>query len=239
VIAISPNGGQDLLDRMIDLGFVPNPEHPDEMFNPRDQIHVGRYTQFIQSDLKSSDPCPRLSSVRNKNFFLLEGENLILMLTQFKYTDRATNQTDRTWNVAYCSGIAELRGKETSIDLVNQSISVCPSAEVLKRFPTKQAKSWKRFLPRADPSLQVRADLSRFYNYIRCTSQVELLMRDAEIFAYEIVGEPTVAPAKIQIAIKEIERARLIFYSCGVAIWVKCLIFQESRARFHPNVVPR
>jgi surface polysaccharide O-acyltransferase-like enzyme len=32
---------------------------------------------------------------------------------------------------------------------------------------------------------------------------------------------------------------KLIFYSCGVAIWVKCLIFQESRARFHPNVVPR
>src|SRR5450759_4933715 len=32
---------------------------------------------------------------------------------------------------------------------------------------------------------------------------------------------------------------RLIFYSCGVAMWVKCLIFQESRARFHPNVVPR
>ena len=29
------------------------------------------------------------------------------------------------------------------------------------------------------------------------------------------------------------EIAKLIFYSCGVAMWVKCLIFQESRAGFH------
>ena len=32
---------------------------------------------------------------------------------------------------------------------------------------------------------------------------------------------------------------KLIFYSCGVATWVKCLIFQESRIGFRKNVVPR
>jgi serine/threonine protein kinase/DNA polymerase III delta prime subunit len=208
VVAISPGGGPELLERMVDLGFVINPDNPDDTFNPRDPIHVGRYTQFIQSDLNAAEPCPRVSSVRNKNFYLLEGRNLILMLTQFKYTDRTTNQTERTWSVGYCSGIAELRGKESSIELMNQPISVRSIADVLKRFPLKHVKTWQRFLPRIDPSSQMRADLSRFYNYIRCTNQIELLMRDAEIFAYELVGEPIIAPAKIQITIREIERAR-------------------------------
>src|ERR1019366_5971563 len=49
-----------------------------------------------------------------------------------------------------------------------------------------------------------------------------------------------VVPTPVRIlAVDDLRLLRLIFYSCGVAMWVKCLILQESRARFHPNVVPR
>src|SRR5665811_2098551 len=38
---------------------------------------------------------------------------------------------------------------------------------------------------------------------------------------------------------KGVRQFKLIFNSCGVATWVKCLIFQESRAGFREYVVPR
>src|SRR5450759_4811381 len=39
--------------------------------------------------------------------------------------------------------------------------------------------------------------------------------------------------------LEEAGAPKLIFYSCGVVTWVKCLIFQGPRVGFRQNVVPR
>ncbi|HZP75413.1 MAG TPA: AAA domain-containing protein [Pseudolabrys sp.] len=207
VLAVNPDN-TDLLSYIMDLGFVPNSENVEETYNPRDALHVGRVVSFIQKDLDDAEPSIRISAVRNRSLFILEGQNLVLGITPFQFTDRNSNQTERTWNVAYCSGLAELRGAEASTEFSTPGIEVRSAAEIRKRYPLRISKNWEKYLPRADLAAKLRAGLSKFYSYIRCTNQIELLLMDAEIFAYELVGEPKLQETKQTITIKEIDRSR-------------------------------
>ena len=166
ILALNTNS-IELVNSASESGFSANPEDPDEPFNPRDALHVGRLVRFVQEDIDQADPSVRISSVRNRNLFILEGEKLVLGLTQFQFTDRMTNHPERTWNVAYCPGVAELRGSESSIEFSSPKIQVQSVSEVRKRFPPKNPKNWQRYLPHVDLASKMKADLSRFYNYTR------------------------------------------------------------------------
>ena len=113
ILAVDTNN-IELSSQMREFRFVPNEQNPDEPFNPHDPMHVGSYTRFIQDDLRAAEPCPRISSVRNGNFYLLEGQNLVLRLIQFRYTDRTTNRSNRTWNVGFCSVQPQARPYKTT-----------------------------------------------------------------------------------------------------------------------------
>jgi hypothetical protein len=207
LIGIDPKN-HSVVDAALGLGFLPDPSDQEIAFNPLDRIHVSRLCEFLADDINGADPCVRLSSIHNEDFFIVEGNRLILTISEFEYTNKITYKTERTWDVAFCFGAGFLRNKEASSDLIGEKIAIRPVGDLKKQMPLSSGEGWKNLLPRVDPAWVLRADLNRFYNFIRCTNQLELLVRDAEIFAYELFGEPTQEAARLTIKIREVERER-------------------------------
>jgi hypothetical protein len=184
VLVIDPKSNDALVSQCLEVGFIPNPEDPTEAFNPHDFVHTANLTSFIQADLKNA----QLYALPNSEVRLLVGADLGLRVAQFQSYDTGTQRS--TWDLAYCFGVSELRKNEggpACKELPESVIAVRTTRQVAKgRTFRQQAQSWERFLPTIDRTQQLRASLSRFYEFIRCTNQLELLIRDAEIFAYQL-----------------------------------------------------
>ena len=86
VVVINPGTCQDVYERALDLGFLPNPEKPHDPFNPHDILHAANLTRFVRRDLVRA----QLFAVPRASYFLLVGERLTLRITPFEYTDRRT-----------------------------------------------------------------------------------------------------------------------------------------------------
>jgi KaiC/GvpD/RAD55 family RecA-like ATPase len=207
VVAINQSANHDLVARSIELGFQPNPDRPEDPFNPNDPLHTAGLTNFIQQELAGA----QLYAAPGVTFHLLVGGRFVLILTPFEYVDRDTNDTVRTWDVAFSSGLAELRwndGGTACVDLPQRSVVVRTRKQVLTDRTIRQnARSWERFLPSVDKTAQLRANLARFHEFIRCTNQIELLIRDSEIFRYVIV-ERSNADGVERLTIQEAHRPR-------------------------------
>jgi hypothetical protein len=207
VVVINPSTNRELLDRATDLGFIPNPEKPEDPFNPNDIIHTVNLTSFVQQDLARS----QLYAVLGDKFYLLVGSKLILKLVSYEPVERDTDSTVRKWELAFCTGPGELRwneGGSACVDLPRESVVVRTKKQVRSDRAVRQnVRSWERYLPSIDRAVQLRASLARFHEFIRCTNQLELLIRDSEIFRYRLVNR-TVEQGVERITIEEAPRAR-------------------------------
>ncbi|MFD8550521.1 AAA domain-containing protein [Streptomyces fradiae] len=184
---------------------------PTEMFNPRDAMHTAALTRFVQQDLNSQGA--RLYAVRNQHFFMLLGDRLQLRIGQYRDRDLGAGETEATWKHARVLGVGELRG--ASDDAVSVlppgSVTVLNILQNLRRTePTllQNASSWERRLPKVDKAAKQRAELEKFCAFVRVTNQIELLFRDAELFAYRIVDRTVTDSGKEEITIEELERLR-------------------------------
>ncbi|MFF1777646.1 AAA domain-containing protein [Streptomyces virginiae] len=179
------------------------------MFNPRDAQHVTALTGFVQKDLNSQGA--RLYPVRNQQFLLLLGDQLQLRIGQ--YRDLGAGETEPTWRHARVVGTGELRGASDNAltTFPTGSITVLNIRQNLRRTePTllQNASSWERRLPKVDKAEEQRAELERFCAFVRVTNQIELLFRDAELFAYRVVERTNTDGGKEEIVIEELERER-------------------------------
>ncbi|MFG2305453.1 AAA domain-containing protein [Actinacidiphila glaucinigra] len=182
---------------------------PTQMFNPRDDAHVAALTRFVQRDLNGEGA--KLYLVRNQHFLLLLGDQLQLRIGQ--YRDLGAGDTEPTWKHARVLGVGELRG--ASDDGVTSfppgSITVLNIRQNLRRTePTllQSASDWERRLPSVDKAAKQRAELDKFWAFVRVTNQIELLFRDAELFAYRVVEHTVTDGGKEEITIEELERER-------------------------------
>ena len=207
LVVVVNTSTRDIIDRVAELGFVPNPEQTHDAFNPQDVLHWARLTTFIQQDLTSA----QLYAVAGARFFILVGAQLVLQLTEFEYTDPDTNATVRNWNFAYSQAVTDLRwneGGSAAVSLPTNGVVVRSKRDVIRNRTIRQnAKSWTRYLPKINPSSQLRAILARFHEFIRCTNQLELLIRDSEIFRYTVL-EKKVSAGVERLTIKEQPRSR-------------------------------
>ena len=206
VVVINPGTSQDLFERALDLGFLPNPDKPHEPFNPHDVLHEANLTSFVQKDLARA----QLYAVPRANYYLLVGAKLTLRITQFEYTDRGTNSATRTWNLAFCQGVGELRwndGGSACVDLPPSSIVVRTRRHASNPSVRHNTRNWEGLLPTIDRAITLRASLAQFHDFLRCTNQLELLIRDSEIFHYRVVSDNSDEGLE-RIVIKEITRKR-------------------------------
>lgn len=184
LVVVVNTATRDIVDRTIELGFIPNPDKVHDAFNPYDLLHSANMLMFIQRDLQSA----QLYAVPNAPFYVLVGKQLVLRLTQFECTDEVTGASVRSWTFAYCQSVTDLRWNEggtSSVTLPVDGIVVRSKRDVVKNKAIRQnAKSWNQYLPTIDHAVQLRASLARFHEFIRCTNQLDLLIRDSEIFRY-------------------------------------------------------
>lgn len=187
IVVITPMN-TDLLENAHNAGFEPNPQQPHDAFNPNDLFHVERLRAFLQEQLQE----PQLYAVSNANFFLLVGAQVILRIGPYETFDSDNNPT-RTWALAWCIGSGELRANDGGAQctrLPKGQVVVRTKRDVQSdRNARQQARSWERVLPKIDKPAQLRASLARFHDFLRCTNQLELLIRDAEIFRYRITSQ--------------------------------------------------
>lgn len=205
ILAYNPTVNLNLIERVQEAGFVANPHQPLELFNPRDIVHCTNLSTFIQQDLAGA----QLYLVSDA--YVLIGEELSLKITRLRERDRRSGEETYTWDVAYCIDVMDLRWSEGGTacrELPRGSVIVRAVSEVRSDSNERaRAQNWERYLPSVDKSSKLRASLAQFHDFIRCTNQIELLMRDAELFQYEIVNRSVKSHVET-LEIREVERSR-------------------------------
>ena len=230
-VVIHPPASGRILERAQESGFMPDPEEPNTSFNPNDLLHVARLTDFIRHDLAQ----PQLYAVPGARFYVLVGSRLTLQITRFEYTDRATNTRVRTWNFAFCPDVAELRwndGGSACVHLPPGGVVVRTRRDVLSRSIRQDARDWEAYLPTIDEAVALRANLARFHDFIRCTNQLELLIRDSEIFRYRVLNSESEDGLE-RLVVEEVPRERQAapFYQMEGGMTEYLLREVESRKR--------
>src|SRR5260370_7292856 len=86
-------------------------------------------------------------------------------------------------------------------------IAVRTAEHVLRdRTIVQGSAPWDDILPQIERGAELARDLSRFHEFIKATNQIERLLRDAEIFPYEIISGPDAIEGQERITIRERSR---------------------------------
>ena len=201
---------QSFVDYLLEEGLR---EHlqlmPTQTFNPSNEFHSQGACTFIQRDLDDALLC----AVPSQPYFLLIGRRLILRIAQY----RNPRDGSATWQMAFCLGPGELRNSEGGAGctpMPEGRIAVRTSEHVLRdRTIVQGSASWDNILPRIERGAELARDLARFHEFIKATNQIEILLRDAEIFPYEVIAGPEVVEGREQVTIRErprVEQRRVL-----------------------------
>ncbi|MBN2286672.1 MAG: AAA family ATPase [Tissierellales bacterium] len=209
LVVVYDSRNSDLAERVAEVGFIPNPKNPHEAFNPYDINHSVNLSHFIQNDLKEA----QIFYLNDKDYILV-GQKLALKITRYKKIDFNRSQPDQySWDAAYVLDVVELswsEGGNAQKELPPESIIVRTGIDIRNQPTTlSKSQSWKRHLPQKEKSASIRASLALFHDFIRCTNQIDLLIRDAELFLYERVSRKVVSQVEI-VKIREIARERTV-----------------------------
>jgi hypothetical protein len=199
-----------LINAAREAGFAPSAEDPLKAYNPLDPEHVASLARWLRRDFFGAEL--HTFARRRRTQHLLVGQRLTIRIGQFVVRDRATRTETLTWRAVRSQGPATLALGENEpaarLRVPGARLSVVAESD-LARSPRRlqEAGSWDAFLPELDESDGLRADLARFHEFVRCTNQIELLMRDAEIFAYRVVSRSSTDGVD-QLVLEEVPRAR-------------------------------
>ncbi len=204
LLAINPRDDV-LVDAALEAGYKPDEgQASSEEWNPNSLIHVSRLKSFLQQDLVGAT----IYEIPNSPRYLLVGKRLRLAISAFSEL-QPDGQSSESWDVAFCQFTSELRGSEPSnTNLGERDVWVKTVSEVHReRSVRQQTESWETSLPKAGKADRLRANLERFHYFVRCTNQIELLIRDSEIFQYKIVERSEQGTVE-RIEIEEVDRKR-------------------------------
>lgn len=201
-LVVNPNN-QGIADYLVDNGLK---EYlglgPVDAFNPRDPTHAAGACDFMRKDLEAAE----MFAVPRQSFFVLVGRRLLFRIGQ--NTDRDER---KSWQTAFCLGPGELRTAEDGAPraaLPEGRLAVRTSSQVWNdRTVALGSADWQDVLPKAEGRTRLSRDLARFQEFVRAANQIELLLLDATIFPYELVGEPETAGGTERIVVRERPRA--------------------------------
>jgi serine/threonine protein kinase/KaiC/GvpD/RAD55 family RecA-like ATPase len=165
---------------------------------------------FIENDLRTARVVRPLST--GSESYLLQGNRLVYEIVEER---EGSSSLSGAWNVAFCphpKQITYSEGEDDQVEVDRVRVKVFPVA-TWKKNPTivqQNSISWKPYLPTADPAMVAYHRQERFHEFFRVTNQIELLFRDAEVFAYQIIRDQSSELVQ-QIVIEEIARARPVF----------------------------
>jgi hypothetical protein len=188
-----------------EAGFIAEKEKPEVGFNPLRVEHRAALQEYIREDLSRA----KLYLVGRD--YLIAGLRLVIKIVPFEEFDTKVGQLKSSWDVAFCVDVRDFRRSDAGAaltELPHDAIAVRPRHEVTYgKADRARALSWKRYLPQLEKSTKLRASLAQFYNFLTCTNQMEILMRDAELFHYEVIKRTTIGLVET-LEIREAKRPR-------------------------------
>ena len=203
VLVINPQRSIDLADKAQQHGFQLDPNSSTTLYSPYNPMHLALLKQFLQHDLADA----QLYKRPTEPFWVLNGRCLALRISP--YRDPRTRES--TWAYAYSENVASVvhrQGDPEPVNLPQGKVVVWTTSELRQSSTRPNTQSWQRYLPRTDP-IALDLALTRFHDFICCTNQLELLIRDAEIFGYELVARPGSEDSGFEtIVIQETPRLR-------------------------------
>lgn len=222
-----------LVDALCALGFDPDPSRDEVVpYSPRDPLHVANLREFIRTDVTGG----LVYGMSQPDRCVLRGKQISLLLRPYQDDYDGT----ATWDFAHVSHAVGLFADENNfrpIPLGSIAVSVLTPREVANARG-RGVRSWEPLIPRVDEVSPLARTLSQFQDFLRCTNQLDLLMRDGEIAAYELVGRlPTTAGREV-IEIRERGRPRPVADFCMIAGGMTELLQREldSRKQFCERV---
>jgi len=199
-----------LIEALMEVGYVPDQAKPDAPYSPRDPAHVGSLREFVRTDLQGG----LVYGLSQSDRCVVRGKRTSLLLRPY----RADRQEEASWDFAHVSHAVSLSADEVNfrpLQLGPTEINVMTPREV-GGARAKCVRSWEGFIPRAEEATTPSSTLARFQDFLRCTNQLDLLMRDAEVTAYEVVRQRVTDDRREVVEILECVRPRAQLAFCRI-----------------------
>jgi serine/threonine protein kinase len=202
-IVVIDSGNRRLVDDCMDRGLGELLQfEPGDTFDPQRPEHRGRLHEFLYRDFADG---ATLTPVRNRQHYVLSGRAMHLTIGP------SISDVDGkpTWQNAFCTGTADY----LTADVANQ-VSIPPGR--LEFFSTREKRSlghrltaaarWEPLLPRIDKARERREEQERFIDFLKIINQVDILIRDAELFRCEIIDVTEEDGSCTQVEVRETAR---------------------------------
>jgi len=199
-----------VIEMLIGVGFVPDSAKSDAQYSPMNPAHVGALREFIRTDLQGG----LVYGLSQADRCVVKGKRTTLLLRPY----RADPQSEASWDFAHVSHAVSLSADETNfrpLHLAATEINVMTPREV-GGTRARGVRSWEAFIPRAEEASSLSTALARFQDFLRCTNQLDLLMRSAEVTAYEVVRQETTEDRREVIEIHERVRPSEVLEFCRI-----------------------
>ena len=170
----------DFVDAAVEVGFRADPD-PNRLYSPENPAHVAALKGFVLSDMAEA----QVYAQQNGETYLLVGRRFALRVAGSPYA----NAGEPAWDHAFVIVATDVRGVDKAsrpVSLKGFILDVVVRRQVESVRAT--SRNWRTVLPRSDDEPQMRERYAKLHEFLRFTNQVELLMREAEIFAYESVN---------------------------------------------------
>jgi serine/threonine protein kinase len=199
IVLISP-GRQSLVEQCMERGLYDLLElEPGDTFDPNRADHVTALSTFLYRDFADG---ATLTPVANRDVYVLSGASLHLRI------EPALNpfSEEPSWQNAFCSGAAPFASSsaEGQVTIPPGRLEFFSTKDIRARGDRLAASTgWEAILPRKNKVRERREDQERFYDFIRITNQIDILIRDAEVFRCQVTdvqdndGRATVAAKEI------------------------------------------
>jgi len=157
----------------------------------------------IQESLNDKQVNPRIIRQSNsyKEDYYLAGKGLCFKIEEF----RDVNTQIKSWNLAFIKGISEFSycsGPEDIYCLEGVEIRVYLIGSINDGHGIilDDTVSWRSFLPQevaGKEEEKQKKDELLFYDFLRITNQLDILLSDAELFPYRVIAKATGDERKI------------------------------------------
>lgn len=182
VLVVDPKS-EALVEACLAGGMVVDADDEFEMFNPLNVRHTATLSSFVRNGLRQAVVHP----ASDPSQAVLVGELGPLRLARWK-----DESQQLSWDMAFCVGPAAVSTGESGprpVSLPNGSIAVRTVSQAHRDSSVRAgASSWEPYLPRAQAGTTTSTSQNRLVEFLRASNQVELVIRDAEIFPYRTVS---------------------------------------------------
>ncbi|MGW0575883.1 AAA domain-containing protein [Streptomyces sp. NPDC002920] len=151
---------------------------PADPFDPRRPEHSSKLLSFLFEDFSEG---ATLAPITNRDAYILSGRSVHLVIGPA----RTMTGTSTSWQNAFCEGTRDFFTADATrqVDIPAGRIAFFNAKNYRQQANTLgSSPSWETLLPKNDKARKRREDQERFAEFVRFTNQIDILIRDAELF---------------------------------------------------------